>query len=101
MRIVIDQDLDNRGNVIASHVLHTDLSPFNVIPNPDVAGQTITNFQYLVWLQNNKAKHPAHGYDVRSVLPGEAAPKSRWQRIVEACNAPAAPADHRALNLTL
>jgi hypothetical protein len=98
MVIFIDADLDIRGNVIAFHTVDTSDKAVNCpeSPTPNVP---MTGLQYYAFLQANKQCLESHGYNIKSKLP-TAQGRTRWQIIVDECNAFSAPTPESKLNLT-
>jgi len=82
--VLIDKHFDQNGNVSARQLIDTN--------DP-------TLITLLTSLSANATLHAQHGFDITSQLPGEVAPKSRWQRIKEAKTQPGVHPNFAALNL--
>lgn len=99
MLIVIDQDLDGKGNVMATQVINTDDTTASIdAPKVDPVNK-VTIKQLIAHFNTSPADRTAGGFDIAQQLPGELAPRTRWQRIVDTIAHPQAPADWKALNL--
>lgn len=47
MRIVIDRDVDAKGNVMAEHVVHTNVAAWNKVTGPGTGNVPIDLIQFL------------------------------------------------------
>jgi hypothetical protein len=99
MRIVIDEDVMPDGRVIAQHVIHTDVQPWNKVPHPTIAGTQIDMIVFIGLHSGNVALQKNSGYDLVNKITGDVVPRSRWARIVAACNAAPAGSPEKLLGL--
>ena len=99
MRIVIDHELDQHGNRIAEHVIHTERADWNYVKDPLDETKHIDMIDWLAKVNADPALRAKAGYDEQSQLVGELAPKSRWQRLVDASKHPLAPKELKDLAL--
>lgn len=100
MEILLKVDTDSKGNVVARHIYLTEHVATTMIAHPTIAGAQITHAAFFALLQATPALRQAAGWNGSSQLPGEAAPKTHWQRLVEAQTAPNINPEFAALGLT-
>lgn len=90
MKIVIHQDYDERGNVLVEHVIFTDVAPWNQVTDPAAGGAKVDMAAFLLQCQADPVKRAAAGYNRSAQLIGELAPRTCWQRLVDASRHPLA-----------
>ena len=97
----MDEVLDSVTGVVVGH-LYIDTTPGNQpLPISPATGILVTDMLTFLTLMNaNKPFRTAGGWDVVSQLSGEAAPMTRWARLVAAANAATADANVKALALS-
>lgn len=100
MRIVVDQDLNANGDIVATHTLDTTPSASNNVQHPDGSGKLATIMEVLQHLNGKPDEIVKAGYAVTNQLPGEMNSMSRWQRIINAAYHPFADPALKALHLT-
>lgn len=94
MLVIID--IDQHGG---THFIETDPALYPKVQHPDNVTGLVGVDVMLIHHNANPAHRTIGGWDVMNQLPGEAAPKSRWQRLVDACSGPNATAQAKALGL--
>jgi hypothetical protein len=62
MRIVIDCDLDSKGNVLAEHVVHTEINAANLSEHPDGKTGLVDVIQVLKYLHDHPELHEHNGW---------------------------------------
>lgn len=98
MRIVIDHDIVG-GEVVAEHAIHTEDVPWNHVTDPLNPAQTINMVTLVARLNANPALQATAGWHVMNQLSGEAAPMSRWARLVAHTHSAVGDPALKALNL--
>lgn len=94
MRIVIDRDAHGNEHFIET----TPTVPF-FVEHPDGSGRKIDLLTMLAYHNANVKAREIGGWHEVNQLPGEAAPMTRWERLVSAANQIDAPPELRALKL--
>lgn len=99
MLIVIDQDMDANGRVMNTHFIDTDNMPKVRMLPTDPDSSMLDWPTYLSKVNSTPDLKESGGWNVSQQLPGETAPRSRWQRLVDTVGHPLAPQTLKALNL--
>jgi len=100
MRIVIDADYSAAGYHIADHVIHLDSLAGNVVADPAGGALPVQVLVAMTHFNATPAARATGGWGILNQLPGEAAPMTRWARLVAAANAATADPAVKALALS-
>lgn len=99
MHIVIDVDLDDNGQVIATHYVDTLQLVNPAFGNPVAAGGLITLAAHLQSLSSNPALHAQCGWSQISKVTTHGQNLTRWQVLLAEIALPSADPNMKALNL--
>lgn len=101
MKIVVGHVINQvDGSVVGTEILDTTPGAQPLPQHPTLPRLVTDMLEFLTFMNANPAARTAGGWGVVSQLPGEAAPLSRWARLVAAANSAAAEPALKALNLT-
>lgn len=100
MKIVVKHHLDTfTGAVVGTEFIETDPTKHPLPTHPLTGVGKVSWLDWLKHMDENPQSREVGGWHEETYVDGETTPKSRWQRVCEACNHPSAPADHQALKL--
>jgi len=80
MRIVIDMDIDQTGKIMAQHVVHTEIAPWNKVSDPSAGGAIVDMVSYLAKLHAGTIPAAGTGWDAVTNHPAYAG-KTRLQAL--------------------
>jgi len=101
MKIVVDQIVDPiNGDVVGTMIVETDPTRCTPPQHPTLPRQAVNWAEWAAAMQLNPALRGPAGWGVINQLPGEAAPMTRWARLVIAANSAAADPAIKALGLS-
>src|SRR5438105_2941414 len=96
MRIVLHEFLNDRGQVAASEVIHTDIAPWNTVTHPTQPGVQLPMHVFLGMCDGDDTLRINAGYHAPSIVLGRPVGGRKWDRIFEATQHPDAEAHFKA-----
>lgn len=101
MKVILGHIFDSSdGRKVGEEFYITDPAAHPVPTHPAAGRPCKDHFEFLAFMNQSPQARTVGGWDVITRLEGEIIGKTRWQRMVEACNHPDADAQHKALKLT-
>jgi len=101
MTIIVDHVIDPATNdIVGTMIVETDPTKCQPPSHPTLPRQAVNWAEWAAVMQATPALRAAAGWGVTNQLPGEAAPMTRWARLVIAANAATADPTIKALGLS-